>query len=873
MIPARVPAYESERLETLRRYQILDTGPERTFDTITKFISKQFNTDIALISMIDRDRQWFKATCGLDVSETPRDLAFCAYTILDQQITCIPDASADERFKDNPLVTSPPHIRFYCGAPLIAPNGHIVGSVAIVDREPRSGFSASDKALLQDIAAMIVDHMEMRISTRAFEAEIATREEAEAKAKAASNDLHALIENVPLAMALVGRDGYYRVRSDLWTDLQSGVFQQGNQENFILSIRGRDDWLEAFYDVLAGKEAGRIEDILRLKDGSIEYFKWEMKPWHGDDGQIEGAVISAALITEQVTARLEAERQNELINAVLENVKDGIIACDQNGRLTLFNKQAKAIHGLDVEDLPREECASFYSLFEADGATPLATERIPLFRALSGERVIDQNLVIAPNDLPRRAVVAQGTPLKCQDGTLIGAVASMTDVTEAKEALEKLKDSEAKAVHIAYHDTLTGLGNRAKFNAFKEKRELLASEKPTAAFFIDLNRFKLVNDTLGHKYGDDLLRRVANILQGSFGTDAFVARIGGDEFIALLPVEGTGHALTIAEILYESLSAPIAMGGQSVITGAAIGVAIAPDHGDDVETLVRRADIAMYRGKTDHAGAPVLFEPVFELNTIERTRLERELVKSIDNNELRVVYQPIVCSANDTIMGVEALVRWEHPRLGLVRPDEFISIAEECGFIIDLGAWVLETALQQLSPWKDLFLSVNVSPVQVRDPGFVQMVRSALERTGFNPKRLELEITENTLINDADGARKVINELTASGVGIALDDFGTGYSSLSYIHDFPFSKVKIDRSFVSRIGNGTSSAHSIAIVKCVVDLAWALGMLVTAEGVETDDHERILKEIGCHTLQGYKYGKPTALSEICASYCVTQSVA
>lgn len=645
--------------------------------------------------------------------------------------------------------------------------------------------------------------------------------------------------------------------------MQDALFHQGAQDNFARSIGVRRDWREAFEAVLAGETVARDEDILHMQDGSTEYAKWEMKPWYGEDNSVAGVVLSATMITEQVEARLEAERQSELFNAVLENVKDGIVACDQEGRLTLFNSQTRTMHGLDVTDLPIEECGEFYSLYEEDGVTPLEADRIPLFAALDGETVVNKAMVIAPDGLPKRDIVAQAMPLHRQDGTLIGAVASMADVTAAKIATQELKDSEARAVHIAYHDTLTGLANRARFNELSGEDHLISGETTTAAFFIDLNRFKLVNDTLGHRIGDDLLVRVAKTLKDVVGEEAFVARLGGDEFVAITPVDDTDHALHVGQKIIDQLHTPVIIDGNTVVTGAAVGVALSPQHGDTAEALVRRADIAMYRGKTEGIETPVLFEPVFELNTVERTRLENELVQSIKNDELRVVFQPIICGESDVIRGVEALVRWDNPRLGPVGPDKFISIAEECGFIVELGEWVLCNALDQIAPYEDLFLSVNVSPVQFRDPDFVDKVMEALKRADFDPQRLELEVTENLLINDASVARRVIDRLKSEGIRLALDDFGTGYSSLSYIHQFPFSKVKIDRSFVSQLG---SSEESEAVVRCVVDLASAMGMIVTAEGVETPQHEDMLKLIGCHTLQGYKYGRPGSLADIRSSY-------
>lgn len=713
------------------------------------------------------------------------------------------------------------------------------------------------------MAAMVVDQMEMRMAAGVVATEIKTRIEAETKAQAIQNGLQAFVDHVPVAIALIGNDGEYHGRSDRWVELQRALFSADAQDNFAQAISVRDDWRTAFETALSGKTVASAEDAFLMQDGSTEYAKWELEPWYADDGTVEGAVLSVTMISEQVITRLELERQNELFNAVIENIDEGIVACDEDGQLTLFNTQTRVMHGLEVTTLPIEECGEFYSLYEESGTTLLEPGDVPLFRALNGTPVINKAMVIAPKGLPRRDIVSQATPLYRQDGTLLGAVASMADVTASKLATRKLRESEAHAVHTAFHDTLTGLANRAKFNEWHRDRKLMDGDMHMAAFFIDLNRFKLVNDTLGHKIGDDLLIRVAEILKKIVGGNAFLTRFGGDEFVAIMPVEDSNNALHIGQKIIDQLNAPTVIADNTVVTGASVGIALSPDHGDTAEALVRRADIAMYRCKSENADAPVMFEPVFELNSIERTRMESELIQSIKNDELRVFLQPIVCGTSQNILGVEALVRWKHPRLGMVGPDKFIPIAEECGFIIELGEWVLNTALEQVSPYDDLFVSVNVSPVQFRDPNLVQKIMTGLERTNFDPNRLELEVTESLLLNDAAVARQVIGTLKAEGISIALDDFGTGYSSLSYIQSIPFNKIKIDRSFVNQLGEGDESK---AVVQCVVDLASAMGMIVTAEGVETLEHETMLKMIGCHTLQGYKYGRPSRLEDICGNF-------
>lgn len=859
MTAAPFPEDELKRIETLRQYAILDSAPESAFDRLTNYAAKQFNVPVALVSLVDTDRQWFKASCGLDASETPRDLAFCSYTVLSDRVNYIPDASKDERLKSNPLVAGEPHIRFYAGAPLIAPNGQRMGSFCVIDDKPRHDFSELQQSMLKDLAAMVVEHMEMRRATGIVAEEIETRLNAENRSLETQRQMLALAKHAPVGIALIDQDGKYLSTSERWDDYVQRISGQDTNADFCELIEANVFKRDSFEKVLKGEVLQNKEDTITMHDGSVEYINWEMHPWYNEDGSVEGVAMSLTFVTEQVLARKAAETQYELFDAVLQSMKDGVVACDISGNLTLFNNQTRKMHGLDLNPLPLEECSEFYSLFEADGVTPLPTERIPLFRAFSGEAVSDYEMVIAPENLPKRSIVAQATPLYDSDKSLIGAVASMSDVSESKRATLELKKSEANAVHVAYHDTLTGLPNRAHFLRHAEEIGDCANGAQMAFLYIDLNKFKLINDTMGHRVGDNLLCRAAEILKRTAGEDAFVARIGGDEFIVLKPTLEPSVATALGRAIIEELGEPLIIEGNTVVSGASIGIAMASDHGTISGDLLRRADIAMYKAKAESSDQPVMFEAVFEANSIRRQAMEADLSRSINNNEMEVYYQPIVCSQTQAIQGVEALVRWNHPERGQILPGDFIPLAEETGFIIELGEWVLKTATTSLANTENLFLSVNLSPVQFRDPLVLPRLLDAIKSSGFDPHRLEFEITEGLLINDAKTARRIIDAFKAEGIRIALDDFGTGYSSLGYIQNFPFDKVKIDRSFVSKMD---VDPHSAAVVQCVVNLASSLGMIVTAEGIETDSHELLLKFIGCQTLQGFKYGKPMPLSEV-----------
>lgn len=858
MIPAPIPENEAERLATLRRFAILDSKKESAFDRITNLASELFDAPIALISLIDSDRQWFKASCGLEAPELPRDLAFCAYTILEDGVLCVPDTTQDKRFKDNPFVTCEVPIKFYCGAPLVAQNGHRLGSLCIVDTKTRHDFGKKQQQRLADLAAIVVDQMDMRSVTGSVLEEIECRQEAQNKAAATESQIRALIQHVPNGIALMDMNGKYLACSDTWRDFMALLDTNAASDGIGGLSSSHPVWYKAYNDALAGKTTRVVEDPVRLANGEVEYLRWEARPWKSQQGKIQGVVASSMQVTKQVAARKTMARQAEMLNAVLENIKDGVVACDAEGSLTLFNQSGRSIHGIDQTCPLGGDYVELTNLFEADGITPLSDDRNPLFEAMKGGSVVDREMVIAPDGLPKRHVIAQAAPLRTPDDKLIGAVASMTDVTSAKLAERQLRASEANANYIAFHDTLTGLPNRAHFGRMVENTKNSLQGQTTAAFFLDLNQFKAVNDLCGHKVGDDLLKRTAKLLKRIVGKDAFVSRLGGDEFIIFKPVVDREAALQLGNEMAHAIGQPLVIGGYSVVSGVSVGIAMHPAHGDTHEELMRRADLAMYKSKASGKNEPVMFDPVFELETVKRRVMKQELSKAIENKELEVYLQPIVDAQTQEVIGAEALARWNHPSRGLILPNEFIPIAEESGFIVELGDWVLRSALKAIAPWSELFLSVNLSPVQFKDPRLAERVFDALEATRFDPRRLELEVTEGLLIYDTKVARRAIDAFKSKGIQIALDDFGTGYSSLGYIQNFPFDKVKIDRSFVADIDTNPQSA---AVVQCVVNLASSLGMVVTAEGIETERHELLLKFIGCNTLQGFKYGRPLPVAE------------
>ena len=452
----------------------------------------------------------------------------------------------------------------------------------------------------------------------------------------------------------------------------------------------------------------------------------------------------------------------------------------------------------------------------------------------------------------------KGTNLLHQPGVR-GIVLNARDISRHKSL-------ETQLVQRALHDQLTGLPNRTLFmDRLEQAIERSARRgKFAAVLFLDLDRFKLVNDNLGHDNGDQLLVKVAERLRGCLRRVDTIARIGGDEFTVLLEDVGvSADAALVAERIIEAFRGSFRIENQEIFVGASIGIALGGrDQGTTAQGLLRNADIAMYRAKANGRACFEVFKASMRETVKGRLKMETELRRALDRGELRLHYQPQVDLRSARIVGLEALVRWEHPERGLVPPGSFIPMAEETGLILPIGRWVLETACRQASIWRadteiglDLVMAVNLSPRQFRHPRLVQDVGQVLAESGLDASGLEVEITEGTAMGDADATVKTLEHLKAIGIRLAIDDFGTGYSSLGYLKRFPIDVLKVDRSFVAGLPANRGDA---AIVRAVVGLTRALGLKAVAEGVETTEQLAELRGLGCDQGQGYLFGRPTA---------------
>ena len=464
-----------------------------------------------------------------------------------------------------------------------------------------------------------------------------------------------------------------------------------------------------------------------------------------------------------------------------------------------------------------------------------------------------------------RWVVSRGLAVRDADGRVLRMAGSLTDITDRKYAEEKL-------LHDAFFDLLTGLPNRALFMdhlGLAVERAKRRMDYQFAVLFLDLDRFKDVNDSLGHSVGDELLIAVARKLESRLRSTDTVARFGGDEFVILLDdIQDMQNAVQVADWILDEFSAPLTIKSREVFINTSIGIVHSEIGYNRADEILRDADIAMYNAKAHGKGRYMIFFPSMREIILNRTELENDLRRAIDNDELRVFYQLIVSLEDRHVVGLEALARWMHPRRGLLQPIDFIPLAEETDLIIQVDRWVLRQACQQLQEWKlqipeasDLTISVNISSKHVARPDLCQYVESVLQKTGINPDSLKLEITESAILEKDETTHEILDQLKELGVQIQIDDFGTGYSSLGYLSSFPINALKIDRSFVKEM---EAENNHTKIVQAIVMLSQRLGVSVIAEGIESDNLATRLRELGCEFGQGFYFSKPLDNSSIYA---------
>ncbi len=557
---------------------------------------------------------------------------------------------------------------------------------------------------------------------------------------------------------------------------------------------------------------------------------------------VERAAIADALYEERERARV-----------TLNSIGDAVISTDVQGAVTYLNMVAETMTGWSREAAAGHPIEDVFHIIDATTGEAAPN---PMALAIRENKTVGltPNCVLVRRDGAKAAIEDSAAPIHDRRGLVIGAVMVFRDVSMARAMAVRMS-------FLAQHDSLTELPNRVLLMDRLARAVALAQRhrQQLAVLFLDLDRFKNVNDSLGHEFGDQVLRSVAQRLLGCVRSSDTVSRQGGDEFVIVLSeVAHAQDAAVIADKILLALSGPYGVEEHQPRLTVSIGIATYPGDGADAPTLMKSADSAMYHAKDNGRNSYQFFKPEMNVRAAERQSLESDLQHAIAREEFVLHYQPKIDMATRAIVGVEALVRWRHPQRGVVSPAQFIPIAEECGLIVPIGRWVLREGCRQARAWQEaglrpMRIAINVSPVELRANGFVAGVRAILSDTGLEPRYLELELTETFLMQDATSTSVVLRALKEMGVQLALDDFGTGYSSLSYLKHFPIDTVKIDGSFVRDLATDGDDA---SIVSAVIGMGKRLHMQVVAEGVETPEQLAFLQEQSCPEVQGFYFSRP-----------------
>jgi diguanylate cyclase (GGDEF)-like protein len=666
------------------------------------------------------------------------------------------------------------------------------------------------------------------------------------------------------SISLIGSDGVVRSSGGTGGGLALGQDLAGSK----LAARMRAGLSPATFEDAArtGADEPRLITVRKVKGHplwvSVSTNQSEIYKASWADFQLHAlAALALTLIILMAMERIlrtEAKARNkaEQLHLTLENMSQGIMLVTKDRQIPIINGRCGELLGLPAQFI--EHPPPFDQLMAFQAGLPQPAVCGPAVPAQELAGASDAKFTICERAMPNGTVVEIRSGY-LPDGSL---VQTFTDVTKRREA-------EVNAARLASEDPLTGLPNRRLFRFTLDKMcEPIASpagqagpKSRFAVLFLDLDRFKVVNDTLGHRVGDLLLQEAAARLKQALHPSDVLARLGGDEFAIVVTRTVSRHALEdLAHRLTQAISHPYEIDGHRIRSSISIGIAVGPRDGHNAEDLLMAADLALYAVKASARGSFRFYQRSMNEGANDRRQIEMDLREAMEKDELELHYQPIVDLQRNVIIGFEALARWRHPVKGMVPPAVFIPVAEDSGLVIALGAWALTQACRTAAKWPShLKIAVNLSPVQFAGPDLYHTIKFVLAETGLAPHRLELEITERLVMEDNERTFSTLHRLKQLGVRIAMDDFGTGYSSLSYLRSFPYDRVKIDRAFVSDLAAGT---EDVVIVQAVVSIARALGMTTTAEGVETDSQKQFLSALGCDEGQGDLFSAPVAVEEV-----------
>jgi diguanylate cyclase (GGDEF)-like protein/PAS domain S-box-containing protein len=693
------------------------------------------------------------------------------------------------------------------------------------------------------------------VGASAIARDVTEEKRSEAALRQSEEQYRFLFEGNPVAMYIYDRRTLRIVAVNQAAIEQYRFTKQEFLHMTVADIRPEEDIPSLLQDMAAQTDGlqNRGSWRHRRKDGAILDVEIVCHPLNFRGA--ESILVAAHDVTERKRAEESLQQAEEKYRGIFEDSVIGIFQATPDRRLVSINRTLAQMHGYGsseemMEDVSRRGPQLFVDPSRMTEMTQIVAE---------GGTVRGTELEIYRRDGTTKWVRMNLRGIRDASGNVVLREGTVEDITEHKAASERIK-------FLAYYDALTELPQRA---LLQDRLELALAgarrkHEKVALLFLDLDRFKSVNDSFGHSFGDIVLKAVAQRLKACAREQDTVARVGGDEFLILLNgVKDTADAAIAAERIMRAMNASLVLQGHSFSVGCSIGISLYPEHGMDGETLIKNADAAMYCAKEAGRGNVRFYTDQMNAEAMERLAMDKNLRLAVEREEFFLVYQPQMEIESGRITGFEALIRWQHPEMGLVPPDRFISVAENNGLILPIGEWVLRTACAQARRWQDAGLpavpvAVNVSAVQFRQESFCAVVRRVLQETGLPPEYLELELTESVLMSNADVTLSVLQELKGMGMKLAIDDFGTGYSSLSYLSQFPVDKLKIDQSFIR---DAVENCGDAAITTAIISMTKSLRLKVIAEGVENEAQLFFLREHRCDEIQGYYFSKPLSAGE------------
>ncbi len=850
------PRTELPRLAALRAFSIMDTPAEIEFDRLVKLAAQLCDTPMAAISMIDEHRLWFKASYGLTMTEMDLSIAFCTQGIRQSGFYQVPDALRDPQYRNNPLVTGGPMLRFYAGYPLRTQGGQVLGMLAVLDRQPRA-LTPKQREQLETLSVQAMITLELRRRQLLLQEIVGEQKRGRAVRQQLGAD--------------VARLGYWQLDSPPsefdWSDEALAVLGRAPGRTLtmteLLSLIDpgcRDDWRAA----LAACFASAIpmdHECPVLSDGREINLRWLASPQLDEhDGSVRKLIGVVQDVSEFREVERAAHRWHERYRLVATLTSDAVWEWDIGNDVIWWGERMRQLLGPHTGICHQRDALR---LVHPDDRARVQHELDDTL-ADTGQRQWSANFRMLRIDRSSVWIEDHAHIVRDHAGKALRMVGCLKDVSAQIEYEARRQADERRIHQLAFYDPLTRLPNRIAL--LDRLQHALSSSRRHgehgALMFLDLDNFKTLNDTQGHDIGDRLLQQVAQRLQACVRGEDTVARLGGDEFVVLLEELGddAGYAALQAESAAKKLLAafrqPFNLGTVLHSCTTSVGVTLFDGVPDSVDELLKQADLAMYESKQAGRDSVHFFDPRMQELVMQRATLEADLRRALQRQEFVLHYQP-QWLRDGRLAGLEALLRWQHPQNGLVYPDDFIGVCEESGLILPIGRWVLRSACEQLATWhraglRDTRISVNVSPRQLRSPDFVDEVRSALQASNAPPSCLKLELTESMLLRDVEASIEKMRDLRSIGVRFALDDFGTGYSSLSLLQRLPLDQIKIDQSFVHGLGK---PGNDSAVVQSIISLGKNLHMAVIAEGIETTEQRDLLASFGCDEFQGFLHGR------------------